>query len=289
MAAKPIIAIVGQTATGKSAVAIELAEALGGEIICADSRTIYKGMDIGTAKPTLKDQARVSHHGLDLATPNQTYSAHEFQQYAQQKIKEIHGRGNIPFIVGGTGLYVDGVLYNYNFGNEPDEKLRAKLSQKSLGELQEMAVLVGIDPQHSSFKNQRHLARMIERGKIVLQKKQLPTYAYLGAVQVPKDELHARIEQRFDDMVERGLVAEARQLLAEYGSEAPGLQAPIYKALAEYFDGSVSLDEARDKAIRNDEHLAKRQLTWFKRNPDINWVQSADSLKNEITLFLTKI
>ena len=114
----PVIVIVGQTATGKSDSAIELAEQFGGEIICADSRTIYKGMDIGTAKPSSSDRARVPHHGLDMITPDQTFSAYDFQQYARGKIVEIQKRAKIPFVVGGTGLYIDGLMYDYSFGPE---------------------------------------------------------------------------------------------------------------------------------------------------------------------------
>lgn len=167
----PIITIVGQTATGKSKAAIELAERFDGEIICADSRTIYKCMDIGTAKPSAEDRTRVPHHGLDLIDPNQNFSAYDFQQYAKVKIAEIKARGHVPFVVGGTGLYVDGLLYEYSFGPVVDKKKRAELANKSLQDLQQLAEKIGLTESDVSFNNRRHLSRAIERGKITLQKK----------------------------------------------------------------------------------------------------------------------
>lgn len=289
MATGPIVAIVGQTATGKSAVAVELAEKLGGEIICADSRTIYKGMDIGTAKPSAEDRRRVVHHGLDLISPDQNYSAYDFQQYALAKIEDIQARGHVPFLVGGSGLYVDGVLYGFDFGPAGGQKARHELSKKTLPELQSLARKIGLDEAYPSFQNPRHLAGAIARGKITLQKKQLPANAFLGAIRLSQQELDARIEWRVDNMIKVGLVDEVRVLIAEYGHDAPGLSAPIYEAMSEYILGNSSLQEAAEQAIANDRQLAKRQLTWFKRNHDISWVQSAEQLKKEVTLFLTKI
>ena len=132
MEAKPLVVIVGPTASGKSALAISLAEKFGGEIICADSRTVYKGMDIGTAKPTVDEQARVPHWGLDLVEPGERFSAAKFKRYAIAKIDEIHSRGNIPFLVGGTGLYIDGILFDYEFGSDFNAELRKKLESLSL-------------------------------------------------------------------------------------------------------------------------------------------------------------
>jgi tRNA dimethylallyltransferase len=132
----PLIVIVGPTASGKSALAMQLAERFGGEIICADSRTVYKGMDIGTAKPSAEDQARVPHHGLDLVEPGERFSAVDFKNYATQTIADIRARGKIPFLVGGTGLYVDAVIFDYHFG-QADPELRAKLEALSLEELHE--------------------------------------------------------------------------------------------------------------------------------------------------------
>ena len=131
MAAAPLVVVVGPTASGKSALAIELAEQFNGEIICADSRTVYKYMDIGTTKPSLEDRARVPHFGLDLVEPGERFTAADFQEYANEKITEIRQRGHIPFLVGGTGLYVDGVVFDYEF-LPADEALRAKLEKLTL-------------------------------------------------------------------------------------------------------------------------------------------------------------
>lgn len=157
----PIVFIVGPTASGKTALAIELAREVGGEIIAADSRTIYKGMDIGTAKPSAAEQALIPHWGLDLVEPGESFSAADFKAYALQKIDEISARGHIPFIVGGTGLYVDAVLFDYQFGPAANRDLRAQLETKSIEELQEYCKNNNIELPENS-QNKRYLIRQIE-------------------------------------------------------------------------------------------------------------------------------
>ena len=140
MEANPLVVIVGPTASGKTSLAIDLAKRYGGEIICADSRTIYKEMDIGTAKPTAAQRAEVTHWGLDLVEPGESFSAYDFKIYANQKIQEIRKRGNIPFMVGGTGLYIDAVLFDYEFGQPADPELRQTLQLMSVSELQNYCI-----------------------------------------------------------------------------------------------------------------------------------------------------
>jgi tRNA dimethylallyltransferase len=169
----PLIVIVGPTASGKTALAIELAQKYAGEIICADSRTLYKGMDIGTAKPTVEEQALVPHWGLDLVEPGEPFSAADFKRYALQKIDEIRARGHVPFLVGGTGLYVDGIVFDYQFGDTKNAKLRAKLEQKTIAELQVYCNENNIEMPENP-QNKRYLIRAIEQVGINTTRQKTP-------------------------------------------------------------------------------------------------------------------
>src|SRR5664279_1374048 len=159
---RPIIVVVGETASGKSALAMELAQKFAGEIICADSRTVYTGMDIGTAKPTLNDQAQIQHHLLDVATLGQPFSASQFKTLACNSINDIHKRHKVPIIVGGTGLYVDSVIYDYKFPSAPAAGLRKELNSLSLDELIDRAELLGLSTQGVDTQNKRRVIRLIE-------------------------------------------------------------------------------------------------------------------------------
>jgi tRNA dimethylallyltransferase len=161
METRPLVVIVGPTASGKTALAIELAEQFNGEIICADSRTVYKGMDIGTAKPTKKEQSKVPHWGIDIVDPDQRFTAADFKKYVLQKIAEIRSRGHVPFLVGGSGLYVDSVIFDYEFGDEADENLRRKLNTMTVDELKNYCIINNI-VLPENHKNQRYLIRKIE-------------------------------------------------------------------------------------------------------------------------------
>jgi len=169
----PLIVVVGETASGKTATAIEIAKQVDGEIICADSRTVYKGMNIGTAKPTLAEQKEVPHYLLDLIWPNEQFSAAEFKTRAEKCIQDIQSRGKIPIVVGGTGLYVDALLYDFQFGSKAEETLRSKLEQMNDYELTTVMNTKSIDQTNLNTKNRRHVIRAIERGGIVTQNKTL--------------------------------------------------------------------------------------------------------------------
>jgi len=286
--APPIVAIVGQTASGKSELAMKLALSHRGEIICADSRTIYKGMDIGTAKPSLDDQKLVPHHGLNLLEPDKSFSAAEFKQYATRVIHDVQSRGKVPFVAGGTGLYVNGLLYNFEFGGQVDPRVRQKIENTSLHQLQQEARELGIKEADVSYKNKRHLGRAVERGGIFYGQHPLPGNVLLIGIEVDKPTLEKRIELRVEQMLAGGFEEEVQKLLTKYAVSAPGLQAPGYKAFSEYINGKISLEEARNNFIQNDKKLAKRQRTWFKRNPDIVWVQSFEQTEKIVASFLRK-
>ncbi len=282
-----LVAIVGETASGKSALAVELAEQFGGEIICADSRTVYKGMDIGTAKPSDVDRDRVPHHLLDILEPNQTCTAQEFQQRAFSCITEIAARGKIPILVGGSGLYVDSVLYDFSFRPPGDEKLRTELQNLSVDELQARLNSAGISlPQNK--RNPRHLIRALETGGRAAGHRQLRANTLVIGVRIPREELLVRIAARTDAMLAEGLIDETYKLKERYGTEAPGLQAPGYKEVIEYLSGKLSLEEVREAIIRATAQLAKRQRTWFRRNKSIHWISKREGAVALITTFLNK-
>lgn len=273
----PMLAIVGPTASGKSAMALKLAQKYNGEIICADSRTIYKGMDIGTAKPSLEDQKLIPHHCLDIVNPDQIFSAADFKNVAIKATKEIKQQGRLPILVGGSGLYMDAVLYDFVFENKKD----LGLESKDLEQLQQISKNMNLKPTENIFQNSRHLRGFIERGgKIGLRKHQ--SDALIIGLQVDRDELNKRIEIRVDDMFSNGLVEETKDLLEKWGKDAASLQTPGYKPVIAYINGDVSLNEAKKLFIRNDKQLAKRQLTWFKRNKDIHWVSSLEEAEQVI-------
>jgi len=267
----PLVVIVGPTASGKTALAIELAKKFDGEIICADSRTVYKGMDIGTAKPTAIEQQQIPHWGLDLVEPNQRFTAADFQTYATKKIQEIRGRGHIPFLVGGTGLYVDAVLFKYEFSSsyQPDE--RASLATKSVEWLKNYCIKNNISlPENTT--NKRYLIRAIEQKTINTKRRNSPVNSsIIVGITMDKDMLRKRIRKRTEQLFDDGVVQEATILSEKYGWTSEAMTGNIYPLVHSYLKGDLTLDEIKEKFIVKDWQLAKRQLTWLKRNPFILW------------------
>lgn len=270
-----LVAVVGPTASGKSALAINLAKKYRGEIICADSRTIYRGLDIGTAKPSVLGRQGIPHHGLDLVYPDETYSAADFQAYANQKIAEIKQRGNLPILVGGSGLYIDGVLYNYEFGAASDPGLRAELEDSSIEELQKRIEDAGYEMPENNL-NKRYLIRAIEQGGVNRKKQPLGKDVLVVGLNPGRQEFEKRIRLRAKKMIDDGVLEEVRLIEEDYGWDIPAASGNVYRALRPYIDGSISdLDECLDKSVTLDLQLAKRQLGWFSRNKSIQWFQSA--------------
>jgi tRNA dimethylallyltransferase len=240
-----LLAVVGPTASGKSALALKIAQKYGGEIITADSRTIYKGMDIGTDKPTSIDQQKASHWGIDLVEPGTRYSAFKFKKYAQAKLADIQNRGKLPILVGGTGLYVDAVLYNYGFSPPDAER----------------------DPQ-----NPRHL----KKSKKSLKNELGPGVILIGLLP-PDETIKANIAKRAERMLKQGLIEETRRLLQQYGQNAvTGTSGIAYRAVAKLIKGEIDQDQAVELIKTAEWQYARRQKTYFKRNPDIQWFSSAD-------------
>lgn len=281
----PFIVVVGPTASGKSALSLELAERFSGEIICSDSRTIYKGMDIGTAKPSAEDQARVPHWGLDLVEPGESFSAADFQMYANQKVAEIRARGHVPFMVGGTGLYVDGVIFDYSFGAAEPE-LRKSLEALSLEELHEYCANNNILLPENQ-QNRRYVIRAIEQKSINTKRlaAPIPNTVIVG-IATERDELRRRIEQRSEQLFVNGMVDEAIMLGKKYGWESEAMTGNIYRLVRRYVDGELTMEQLKQAFITSDWQLAKRQLTWLKRNPYITWLP-LDEAREHIIRHLT--
>lgn len=267
----PLIVIAGPTASGKTALAIRLAERWGGEIICADSRTVYKGLDIGTAKPTVEERAAVPHHALDLVEIDDRFTAYDFQRYAYAAIDAIRTRGKIPFLVGGTGLYIDSVVLHFSFVESIDQQRRQELESYSVTELQTM-----IKKQHIQMpendQNRRHLIRQLERQGGDSSRIDTPdATTNIVAITTDKNVLSKRIEKRIRAMFAAGVVDEARSLAEKFGWNHEVLRGNVYQAVNQYYFGKVSLEEAIQLAVVRDRQLAKRQLTWLRRHPFIQW------------------
>jgi len=278
---RPLIVIAGPTASGKSGVAIEIAEQYGGEIIAADSRTIFKGMDIGTAKPSKADQARVPHWGLDIMTPGEAFSAADFKAYAVQKIAEIRSRGHLPILVGGTGLYIDAVIFDYEFGPAADPVLRAKLEEMTLEDLHKYCIQHNITLPEND-KNKRYVIRAIELKSTSAKRLDQPiNNCIIVGITTDRDELRKRINQRAEQLFDDGVVAEAKTLGDMYGWESEAMTGNIYRLAHAYLDKLITEDELKYRNQNADWQLAKRQLTWLKRNQFIEWLP-LESVKNYI-------
>ncbi len=285
------LALVGPTASGKTALAVDLAEQLGGEIICADSRTVYAGLDIGTAKPTAAEQARVPHHLLDVVSPQETYSAQTFKVAAEAAMADIAARGRIPLLVGGTGLYVYAVVYDYQFPAGPRTQLRVELEHQSLEDLVER--LWREDPDRAAeidLQNPRRVIRALETvGQPRQRQAPLPSNVFLGGLRRPQDVMNKNIVQRTHQMVEAGLVTEVEAVVAKYDSNLEVLKSPGYAEIIDYLRGATTLPQAEELISLHTRQLVRRQLTWFKRNPDIQWFERPDELAVRAKAFLNAV
>jgi tRNA dimethylallyltransferase len=296
-----ILALVGPTAVGKTAAAIELAEALSGEIISADSRYLYRGLEIGTAKPTPAERAGVPHHLIDVTTPDQPWTLADYQRAAYAAIDDVLDRGRLPLLVGGTGQYVRAVTDGWRVPpGAPAGPLRAELGQMlAAGGVEALAErLRQVDPESAArvdTRNPRRVIRAIEvvvttGSSFVAQRQQSPPpfeTVWLG-LWLPRDELYARIDARIEAMLAAGLVAEVERLVARgYGWELSAMSAMGYRQIGAYLRGECSLDEAIRQIKRATRQFVRRQANWFKpADPEIHWVRSSPSAPAEIAAWL---
>ncbi len=280
----PLIVIVGETASGKSSVAMSLAQKIGGEIVCADSKTIYKDMNIGTAKPTKQDQALVRHWCLDLVYPDQEFNVSLFQKEAQKAIKDIRSRKKVPILVGGSGLYINSIIYNYNFRQKKDEKERSELNNKTVAEL------VKICEQNNYMlpknqQNKRHLIRAIESKGQCVKNTTIINDVILIGIKNDKSELEKRIKKRIVQMIEEGLIKETELLYKKYNNDTEAFTADIYPIVKQYLDGKINYQQMVELAVIKDHQLAKKQRTWFKRDNNVQWVLREEAEKYILSVF----
>ncbi len=283
----PLLVMIGPTAVGKTALSLELAHALNGEIVSADSRLLYVGMDIGTAKPTAAELASVPHHLIDVTTPDKPWSLAQYKETAMATIADIHQRGKLPMLVGGTGQYVRALLEGWTIPPQPsDADLRAKLEARlaadnGLADL--VAELTTLDPESATLVDLQNPRRVIRALEVCLssgqkfselRRKEPPPYKTLQlGLMRPRPELHARIEHRVDLMLEAGLLAEIQALLdANYSWSLPAMSGLGYRQFRPYFEGEQDLSEAIEIAKRDTRRFVRRQANWFSpNNPDIVW------------------
>ncbi len=283
-----IVAVAGPTASGKTALSIDIAKKYGGEIVSCDSMQIYKYMDIGTAKPSKAEQSGIPHYMIDEISPDENFCVVDYSKLAQKYIDDILSRGKLPVLVGGTGLYLDSVINNVGFSEAgSDEKYRSKLKQLAKAEGNEAVhrLLERVDPSSAEKIHPNNLRRVIRAleiykttGKTMAQVNEEsvrePLYdTLIIGLNMDRELLYDRINRRVDLMMEQGLEGEVRKILdMGTGKDATALQAIGYKEFIEYFDGKISKEEAVEKIKRESRRYAKRQLTWLRRNDKINWL-----------------
>jgi len=282
------VVITGPTATGKSEVGVLVAERTDGEIVSADSMLVYRGMVIGTAKPTRGEMRGIPHHMIDIVEPDQEYSVALFQEQARSVINDIYGRNKLPVLVGGTGLYIRAVVDDYDFsGARGDNSLRERLAveAKELGPESLYRRLCEMDPRVAAKlhpKDTRRVIRALEvyhlTGKPIssyqrLEESDHPLYhLFMFGLTMDRERLYQRIEQRVDRMIAVGLIDEVRGLLRRgYGVELNSMRGLGYKEIAAHLTGTLSLEQTVELLKRNTRRFAKRQLTWFRRDQRIRW------------------
>ena len=274
----PLIVIVGPTASGKTGLSIQIAKEYGGEIISADSRAIYRGLTIGTAKPTREEQVGVPHWGIDLVDPNERFTVADFQRYTYAKVAEIRGRGHVPILVGGTGLYVDAVLYQFEFPVADNNTTRRdELEAFTLDKLIDYCLKNNVTLPENK-KNKRYVVNAILRdGQDSKRRHELNENTVVVGITTKKEILIERIKQRVNVMIAAGVVDEALKISSQYGWNNEAMTGNIYPLIHEYLDGKVSKDELKERFATKDWQLAKRQLTWLRRNEHIYWADLNDA------------
>lgn len=288
--------LIGPTAVGKTALSLELAKYMPIEIISGDSMQVYRGMDIGTGKATLEERSIVPHHMIDIRDPDEPFSVTEFKQQAQELITAINERGNIPLIVGGTGLYIESVCYDYGFSRAAiDEPFREKLRQEATtkGTQALHRKLEQLDAEAASRIHPNDLRRIIRALEVIHQtgesfssyqkkaKKESPYQLCIICLTMDRQLLYKRIEERIDNMLEQGWLEEVEVLRKNgYTKETVSMQALGYKELDQHLDGQLEYEEAVQLIKRNTRRFAKRQLSWFRHMKDVHWVDVTDAVFN---------
>lgn len=299
-----LIVLVGPTAVGKTEFSIELAKKVDGEIISGDSMQVYKQMDIGTAKIMQDEMSGIPHHMIDILEPDENFSAYEFKNRAQRLIKEITARGRVPIIAGGTGLYIQSLIYNYDFEDETISEQKSLEIEAMLSELdqlsnealhQYLASFDEVSAQDIHPNNRKRVRRAIQyylkTKKLLSSRKKVQQFTenydtLLLGIEMSRDILYQRINKRVDIMLERGLLSEVQQLVDNGYETSQSMQAIGYKEIVPVIKQELSLDEATEKLKQHSRNYAKRQMTWFKNKLDVLWL---DREKMSLSLMLEEV
>lgn len=302
MEKQKVIVICGPTASGKTKLSIEIAKKIDGEIVSADSMQIYKEMNIGTAKPTVEEMQGIKHYLLDFVSPNERYSVAEYKKDAINAIEEIIKRKKVPIVVGGTGLYINSLIYGIDYPEiEIDINYRNELEkiaeEEGLEKLYNMAKLVDEEAiKNISSNDKKRICRILEiyhsTGKTKTQqeiesRKNGPKYEYLVfGMNMDRDKLYDRINKRVDIMIKDGLIQEVKEIASKYHEFPTAMQGLGYKEVLEYLNGDTSKEEMIEKIKMETRRYAKRQLTWFRRYETIKWIDASDDIQNNIKIIL---
>lgn len=300
-----VIVICGPTASGKTALSIELAKRINGEIISADSMQIYKDMDIGTAKPTSEEMGDIKHYLIDCISPDVRYSVADFKKDAINAIEEIVSKGKRPIVVGGTGLYVDSLIYGIDY-NEVKTDLNYRdylekvIEEKGLDHLYNKACEIDPEAMNKISKNdKKRICRVLEiykstgktKTQLEIESRQKESkYEFdVFAINMERSVLYERINKRVDIMINNGLIDEVKNLIGKYEKIPTAMQGLGYKEVVQYFDGIYSKEEMIDKIKMESRRYAKRQITWFKRNKSIHWLDATNGINKNINIILEEI
>lgn len=301
-----VIVIVGPTASGKTALSVELAKKINGEIISSDSMQIYKDMDIGSAKVTQEEMQGIKHYLIDFVSPDERYTVSDFKRDAEKAIEEILKKGKTPIVVGGTGLYTDSLVFGIEYQDmNLDETYRNKLMKiaettNGLEELWEQANNIDSEAMKKISKNdKKRIVRVLEiynaTGKTkteleVLSRKNEVKYDFkVFGIQMDREKLYNKINLRVDMMLQKGLEQEVKNLINKYSKFPTAMQGLGYKEVVEYFDGIISYDEMVEKIKQETRRYAKRQMTWFRKNKETIWIDSEKSIDEKVNIIVEEL
>ena len=303
MEKQKVIVICGPTASGKTALSIELAKKVNGEIVSCDSMQIYKEMDIGTAKPTLEEMQGIKHYMIGMISPNERYSVADYKKDAKKAIREILNKGKVPIVVGGTGLYIDSLIYeieyqDIEFDREYREHLEKEVKEKGLEELYNVAKEIDPEAIEKISKNdKKRILRILEiyhatgENKTEQERKSRQKeveYDYkVYALNMDREKLYDRINKRVDKMIEEGLIQEVEKIYKKYNDFPTAMQGLGYKEVVEYLEGKLTKEEMIEKIKQETRRYAKRQLTWFRKNKQTIWLDvGKNTIQNNIEIIL---
>ena len=301
-----VIVIVGPTASGKTALSIELAKKINGEIISCDSMQIYKDLNIGSAKPTIEEMQGIKHYLIDEIEPTQRFSVAEYKKRAEKAIEEIIKKGKTPIVVGGTGLYANSLIYGIEYNEiKYDEKYRNELmkfaqTEEGLESLFEKAKKIDPKAMEKISKNdKKRIIRILEKYNSTgatkteqekeTRKKEVKYDYKVFALNMERSVLYERINKRVDIMLEQGLIEEVKNILKKYNEFPTAMQAIGYKEIVEYFNGDLTKQEAIEKIKQESRRYAKRQITWFKKIANVKWLDGLDKIQNNVNIIMEEV